>query len=137
MQQLHEDFQRLGLRPFHVSLGVQLDEKNRHSSKCIRCATCDGFPCLVYAKSDAQVLCVDPALAYPNVSLVTNALVKRLETDDSGREVTLVVVERHGETATFFGSIVVMWSPSIHRGAKLSSPTELTIIITSSATIIC
>ena len=68
MQQLHDDFQRLGLRPFHVPLGVQLDEKNRHASKCIRCATCDGFPCLVYAKSDAQVLCVDPALAYPNVS---------------------------------------------------------------------
>src|SRR5499426_1099799 len=72
MQQLHDDFQRLGLRPFHVPLGVQLDEKNRHASKCIRCSTCDGFPCLVYAKSDAQVLCVDPALRYPNVSLVTN-----------------------------------------------------------------
>jgi hypothetical protein len=55
---------------------------------------------LVYAKSDAQVLCVDPALASPNVSLVTNALVKRLETDASGREVTRMIVERNGETAT-------------------------------------
>src|SRR5512134_47980 len=119
MQQLHEDFQRLGLRPFHVPLGVQLDEKNRHASKCIRCATCDGFPCLVYAKSDAQVLCVDPALAYANVSLVTNALVKRLETDDSGREVTRVVVERHGETATFSGSIVVVSCGAINSAALL------------------
>ncbi len=119
MQQLHEDFQRLGLRPFHVPLGVQLDEKNPHASKCIRCATCDGFPCLVYAKSDAQVLCVDPALAYPNVSLVTNALVKRLETDDSGREVTRVIVERNGETTTFSGSIVVVACGAINSAALL------------------
>ena len=45
--------------------GVMLDEKNPHASKCIRCETCDGFPCLVYAKSDAQVCAVDPALQYP------------------------------------------------------------------------
>ena len=37
------------------------------SSPCIRCDTCDGFPCLVRAKSDAEVLCVDPALRHPNV----------------------------------------------------------------------
>ena len=55
-------------------------------SPCIRCNTCDGFPCLVDAKSDAQVLCVDPALRYPNVTLLTNALVKRLETDASGQD---------------------------------------------------
>jgi choline dehydrogenase-like flavoprotein len=119
MQQLHEDFQRLGLRPFHVPLGVQLDEKNRHASKCIRCATCDGFPCLVYAKSDAQVLCVDPALACPNVTLVTNALVKRLETDASGREVSRVIVERNGETTTFSGCIVVVSCGAINSAALL------------------
>ena len=60
-----DDFAAAGLRPFHTPLGVQLDEKNPHASKCIRCNTCDGFPCLVYAKSDAQVLGVDPALEYP------------------------------------------------------------------------
>ena len=46
-----------------------LDEQNRHASPCIRCNTCDGYRCLVNAKSDAQVVCVDPALDYPNVSL--------------------------------------------------------------------
>jgi choline dehydrogenase-like flavoprotein len=119
MQQLHDDFERLGLRPFHVPLGVQLDEQNRHASKCIRCSTCDGFPCLVYAKSDAQVLCVDPALEYPNVSLMTNALVKRLETDASGREITRVIVERNSETATFSGSIVVVSCGAINSAALL------------------
>ena len=62
-----------------------LDEKDRRRSRCIRCGTCDGHPCLVNAKSDAQVICVDPALEYPNVTLMTNAYVSRLETSTSGR----------------------------------------------------
>ncbi len=42
-------------------------------STCVRCADCDGFPCLVHAKSDAEVLGVRPALEHPNVTLLTNA----------------------------------------------------------------
>jgi hypothetical protein len=45
--------------------------------------------------------------------------VKRLETDESGREVTRVVVERHGETATFSGSIVVVSCGAINSAALL------------------
>ena len=43
------------------------------------------------AKADAQVVCVDPALDHPNVDLVTDAYVERLETDAAGRQVTGVV----------------------------------------------
>jgi choline dehydrogenase-like flavoprotein len=106
IQQLSEDFAGLGLRPFHVPLGVQLDEKNGHTSKCIRCNTCDGFPCLVYGKSDAQVLCVDPALEYPNVTLVTNAYVERLETRASGTELSGVVVRRGGAVESYSADVV-------------------------------
>src|SRR6266567_1725699 len=96
IQQLSDDFACLGLKPFHVPLGVMLDEKDAYKSKCIRCNTCDGFPCLVQAKSDAHVVCVEPALGHPNVTLLTNAYVSRLETSPSGREVTAVHVERNG-----------------------------------------
>jgi choline dehydrogenase-like flavoprotein len=75
IQQLSDDFARLGLRPFHTPLGVMLNEKDSHTSRCIRCDTCDGFPCLVGAKSDAQVCAVDPALQYSNVTLKTDAYV--------------------------------------------------------------
>ena len=37
-----------------------LDEKNPQKSPCIRCNTCDGFPCLVNAKADAHICCVVP-----------------------------------------------------------------------------
>jgi choline dehydrogenase-like flavoprotein len=119
MQQLSEDFARLGLKPFHVPLGIMLDEKNAQASRCIRCDTCDGFPCLVYAKSDSQVCAVDPALKHPNVTLLTNALVKKLETDPSGRKVTAVQVERNGASETYSADIVAVSCGAINSAALL------------------
>jgi len=119
IQQLSDDFERLGLRPFHTPLGLQIDEQNAHASKCIRCDTCDGYPCLLGAKSDAQVLCVDPALRFPNVSLLTNAYVERLETSPSGREVTSVRVIRNGATETYSADVVVVSCGAINSAALL------------------
>ncbi|MFQ5572037.1 MAG: GMC family oxidoreductase N-terminal domain-containing protein, partial [Rhodothermales bacterium] len=119
IQHLSDDFARLGLRPFHTPLGVMLDEHNPHKSRCIRCETCDGHPCLVYAKADAQVLCVDPALEHPNVTLLTNAHVSRLETNPSGREVTKVIVQRNGATEEYSANIVGVSCGAINSAALL------------------
>src|SRR5437016_9619023 len=119
IQHLCDDFAAAGLKPFHTPLGVMLDEKNPRLSPCIRCNTCDGFPCLVQAKADAQVLCVDPAVQHPNVTLLTNALVKRLETDASGHEINRVVVERNGSLESYSGDIVVVSCGAINSAALL------------------
>jgi choline dehydrogenase-like flavoprotein len=119
IQQLSDDFARLGYQPFHTPLGIMLDERNRRLSRCIRCGTCDGHPCLVNAKSDAQVVCVDPALEYANVSLLTNAYVARLETSASGREVTRVLVEREGKRESYSADIVVVSCGAINSAALL------------------
>ncbi|HEY2592421.1 MAG TPA: GMC family oxidoreductase [Chloroflexota bacterium] len=108
IQQLHDDLASAGYHPFHSPNGIMLNEAQPQFSACIRCATCDGFPCLVHAKSDADVIGVRPALEHPNVTLLTNALVTRLNTDASGRSVTEVVVEQNGEKATYRGDIVVV-----------------------------
>ena len=115
MQQLSEDFAASGLRPFHTPLGIMLDESDPQRSKCIRCNTCDGYPCLLFAKSDAQVLGVDRALGFPNVHLKTHAKVDRLETSESGREITRVVV--NGET--FSAGVVVVSCGAINSAALL------------------
>ncbi len=119
IQKLSDDLERLGHRPFHTPLGVRIDERNKRTSACIRCATCDGHPCLVNAKSDAQTMCVDPALEHANVTLLTNALVKRLETSASGREIERVVVERGGQEERYRGSIVVVSAGAINSAALL------------------
>ena len=65
IQQLSDDFARLGLKPFHVPLGVMLDEQNPRTSRCIRCETCDGHPCLVYAKATRRCSAWTPRSSTP------------------------------------------------------------------------
>ena len=108
IQQLADDLAAAGYRPFHAPCGIMLDESNPPFSTCIRCATCDGFPCLVHAKSDAEVLGVRPALEHSNVTLLTNAKVARLDTNAEGTAVTEVVVERDGVEERFSADVVVV-----------------------------
>jgi choline dehydrogenase-like flavoprotein len=76
-------------------------------------------PCLMHAKSDAQVICVDPALTHSNASIMTNAYVSKLETSPSGREVTAVHVQRGAEQLTLGADIVVSSCGAINSAALL------------------
>jgi choline dehydrogenase-like flavoprotein len=107
IQQLSDDLAKAGLHPFHAPCGIMLDEGNMPYSTCVRCQNCDGFPCVVHAKSDAEVIAVRPAIEHDNVTLLTGAQAVRLETNDAGTAVTGVVVQRDGDTETFEGDIVV------------------------------
>jgi choline dehydrogenase-like flavoprotein len=119
MQELVDGMARAGCKPFPVPLGILIDELNPHTSKCIRCSTCDGFPCLVGAKADAQTICVEPALKYPNVTLLTNAYVSALRTNESGTEVRSVLVERYGQREAYSADIVVVSAGAINSAALL------------------
>jgi choline dehydrogenase-like flavoprotein len=119
LQHLSEDFAAQGLKPFHLPMGVMLDEQDRLKSPCIRCETCDGFPCLVHAKADAHVCCVEPAIQYSNVTLLTNAFVSKLETSPSGQEVSKVRVRRDGAEEEYSGGVVVVAAGAINSAALL------------------
>jgi choline dehydrogenase-like flavoprotein len=108
IQQLSDDFAAAGLHPFHAPCGVMLNEANMPYSNCVRCSTCDGFPCLVHAKSDAEVLGIRPALEHENVTLLTNATALTLNTNSAGTAVSEVVVERDGARETYSADIVVV-----------------------------
>jgi choline dehydrogenase-like flavoprotein len=112
IQALNDSLTGQGLHPFHLPLGILLNEKNGKptpTSICIRCDAFDGFPCLLNGKADAQVICIDPTLAaYPNVTLMTGAYVTRLETDAGGGHVAKVIVEREGRLEDYAADIVVV-----------------------------
>ncbi|MDL9977907.1 GMC oxidoreductase [Microbacterium sp. ASV49] len=76
-----------GVSPAANAMGVDL----RPGGLCIRCGTCDGFPCLLGAKSDAETCAVDPGLATGNLRLLTGVRIDRLETDAAGRTVVAAV----------------------------------------------
>lgn len=119
MQEMCDGFQHQGLRPFHLPLGIKLDETNPDFSPCIRCNTCDGFPCLVHAKADADVNAVRPAQQHPNVTLLTQAKVVRLHTSESGREVTGVEAEIAGKSQLFTSDLVVVSCGAINSALLL------------------
>jgi choline dehydrogenase-like flavoprotein len=92
--QIGQKLKQQGLQPF--PLPMALDYKpashNLDQPSCIMCATCDGYPCQINAKADAQICCVEPALKYDNVTLIEGARVKRLLTNTAGTAVTAVEV---------------------------------------------
>jgi len=108
IQKLYDDLQKAGYHPFPAPCGVMLHEKDMAFSKCVRCNTCDGFPCLVQAKADAEVVGVRPAIAHKNVTLMRNAKVTRLKTNSEGTSVTEVIAEVDGEPQVFRADIVVV-----------------------------
>jgi choline dehydrogenase-like flavoprotein len=108
IQQLSDDLEKSGHHPFHAPCGILVNEANLAYSTCVKCGSCDGFPCPLHAKSDAEVLGVRPALEHGNVTLLRNARAVKLETNPAGTAVTTVVVERDGETERYQCGIVVV-----------------------------
>lgn len=103
MDDLADRLRAQGLHPFFLPMGIDL----RDGGRCVRCKTCDGFPCKVHAKSDADVCAVRPALEHPNVELWTRTLARRLLTDASGSRVTGLEVERGGSRTEVYADVFV------------------------------
>jgi choline dehydrogenase-like flavoprotein len=93
MAQIQAAVRKLGVNTFPIPLGLKLNEADPLASKCIRCDTCDGYPCAVHAKSDSDINCIRKILHLPNVTLMTNSRVLRLLTNSTGTAVTAVEVE--------------------------------------------
>ena len=88
----------LGCKPFHVPLGIMLDEQRPaqqplHPLRHLRRLSLPGVRPSRTRRWSAWIR----RSQHPNVTLLTGAYVSRLETSASGREVTRVLVERDGD----------------------------------------
>lgn len=90
--ELAESMRSQGVHPFSMPTAID----RREGGRCVRCRTCDGFPCMVDAKADAEVCAVLPALE-AGVKLLTRARVTKLESDAGGRRVASATVVRDGK----------------------------------------
>jgi choline dehydrogenase-like flavoprotein len=116
---LWADLESAGYHPFAAPAGVMLDETNRAYSPCIRCQTCDGFPCLMHAKCDAETIAVRPSLQHAGVTLLRNAFVSRLRTDASGRTVIGADAVVEGVAKEFQSDVVVISCGAANSAALL------------------
>ena len=106
-----ERLKDLGLHPSSLPLGIR--------EGCVMCRTCNSFACRLHAKSEADVCCVRPAIQQPNVTLWRNTLARRLLTNDSGRRVTGVEIERNCAVSQVKAPIVIVACGAINSAALL------------------
>lgn len=106
--EIRDGLEKMGLHPFDIPLGIKLNENNLLKSKCVKCDTCDGFPCLLHAKADADINCIRPIMDRENITLLINATAEKLLTNDEGNKITGVETLINGEKITFSGETVII-----------------------------
>jgi choline dehydrogenase-like flavoprotein len=115
IEALADSLRQQGLQPFHLPVAVDLGP----NGSCIRCHTCDGFPCQVLAKGEAETRLLRPALASPTVSLWTKAQVLRLIPSPAGQRVEAVEVVYQGETCQVRAGRVILSAGAVNSPALL------------------
>jgi len=115
VSQLAERLKRLGYSPAGLPIGADLQANGR----CIRCGTCDGFPCKLHAKADADIRCVRPAVATGNLTLKTRTFVRRLIADAKGRHVEAAEIEKDGQVERVQGQLFVVSGGAVNSAALL------------------
>jgi choline dehydrogenase-like flavoprotein len=108
------DLERQGLHPVQMPMGVAYED----GGGCILCATCDGHPCRIDAKSEADVNAIRPA-EESGVRLMTRTLVTRLRTSADGRTVTEAVAERDGVEVRIRARKFVLAAGAVNSAALL------------------
>jgi len=104
-----------GLTPFPMPSAVDFGLQGR----CVRCGTCDAFPCKIDAKGDAETRLIQPACRSSNIELMTDALVERLETDDTGRTISAAIVNINGNRERIVANTFVLSAGAINSAALL------------------
>ena len=104
-----------GVSPSANAMGVD----RRVGGTCVRCATCDGFPCKLGAKSDAETCGIDPALATGNARLLTGVRVRRIVTDGSGLRVDHLVADDGHGTVKVTGAKFILAAGAVNSAALL------------------
>ncbi|WP_245438156.1 GMC family oxidoreductase [Mesorhizobium sp. WSM4312] len=124
---IEERLRTKGLHPFPLPVAVDLHP----GGKCVRCGTCDGFPCAVGGKNDAETRCIEPALKTGRVTLWTGAFARRLLLAGDGRSINAIEVEHQDSIKTVSAGIYVLSAGAVNsalilmRSAAGAFPTGL------------
>jgi choline dehydrogenase-like flavoprotein len=122
IEELGDRLRAQGVNPFRLPMGIDL----RDGGRCIRCKTCDGFPCKLLAKADADVCAVRPALESPTLELWANTYARRLLTDDTGKRVISVELERDGAKLVVSADTFVVSCGAVNSAALLLRSSNVT-----------
>ena len=119
IQEVSDALQGLGLHPFDIPMGIKLDEKDPLNSPCIRCNTCDGFPCMIHAKADSDINAIRPIMNQSDITLLTNAKVEKLKTNIAGDKIVGVETIIDNILHVFDAPIVIVAAGAVNSAILL------------------
>ncbi len=117
IQEVADAFTKLGLHPHHSNLALNRDIDEPWRRPCIACNTCDPFPCMLHAKSDAETALIRPALQHDNVTLWTGSHVDKL-IEENGK-IVRITGTRDGEPMELSADLIVVSCGAINTAALL------------------
>ena len=118
IQQVFDELKNAGLHPFPLPIGLNPDDKNKASAPFIL-DRFDGFPDPTEHKADAHINALRKALQQDNVSLMTNAQVTKLYTNNSGTAISKMDVLYNGEVVTLTADLVILSCGAINSAVLL------------------
>jgi len=118
IQEIFDELTNYGLHPFELPIGVYFTPHKAINAPYVL-DRFDGFPDAAERKGDAHLCALSQALEYPNVELMVNTKVLKLNTDASGTRISEVVVEQEGETKTLTSDLVILSAGAINSAALL------------------
>ena len=118
-REVRERLKRVGLHPFPLPLGVDVDKWLKRAK-----TPWDAFPDTGTGKMDAETCGLSKALAHPNVELRENARVERLLVGPDGKRVTGVEALIAGERRRISARIVILAAGAVNSAALLLASRE-------------
>ena len=117
IQDLEAKLKQLGLQPFPLPMGVKLPQDYTQTEAPVILENFDGFPDPTDSKADGQVSALRPALRNRNVTLMANAYVERLVTDESGEKVVGAITIVNGEKVRFTSDLFIVACGAVNSAA--------------------
>ena len=106
----------LGLHPAPLPLGLV---RPGHSEGCQLCGTCNAYPCRLRMKADVEVCALQAPLARDTLTLWTDTIATRLETNGRGDRVDRLEVVRNGRRQDVEAPLFVVSCGAVNSAALL------------------
>ncbi|MDA0747940.1 MAG: FAD-binding protein, partial [bacterium] len=104
-RRIYDAARALGHRPFHIPLAINFSNPAR--TVCIRCITCDGFPCKVEAKNDLTTTFLARAQAF-DFEMMPGVIVARL-VEENGKISAVECIEKEtGKELSFSAKAIIL-----------------------------
>ncbi|WP_353145273.1 GMC family oxidoreductase [Chryseobacterium sp.] len=118
IQEIFDELKEYGWDPFELPVGVNF-HPHPTANAPYTLDRFDGFPDASERKGDAHICALSKALESPNVELMTNAKVVRLNTDSFGKKIAEVVIEQEEGTKILTADLVILSAGAINSAAIL------------------